>query len=56
MLPFFSELDNYFTDSELKALDWIINTVCAKLTTDTDTNLQVHDISLKMKFPLNMYS
>jgi hypothetical protein len=54
-LPFFSEIDNYFADSELKAQDWIINTLCGKVTTDTDTNLKVHDTSLKMKFPVNIY-
>jgi hypothetical protein len=54
-LHFLSEIDNYFADSKFKALDCMKNTYCGKVKTDTNTNLEVHDTSLKMKFPVNMY-
>jgi hypothetical protein len=54
-LHMFSEIDNYFADSKLRTLDWIKNTYCGKVKTDADTNLEGHDTSLKMKFPVNMY-
>lgn len=51
------EIENEFPDAELKSLDDIRNTICTKITTRTNTTVEVHiidtcsDSSMEIKFP-----